>query len=488
MGALGSKEDLGQIVAIYGYNPNDFPWRSTDSRSVYQTSGLIIDCHDKKYVVTTRQRLISCKNIVMYHSYFRGIEEPVMRNDLQIIFQFIEFNIIILTTKDCDELDLAMSEIISGYYDPKIICPTHDIMKNHYTVPTKKSQYHTVRMDIDLNSETINYDVHIYDVKFIKSIIYDKSYVPDTYMYEFALKNIKNTKLFGICGAIIFNKKFQLVGIISQSEGKSIYVLPANTLTRIITDFTKYSNSPDLYNGPALLPFSYDINNDSCCIITENANVHTEQNNKLLKKNDIVISVAGYAVQLQNEKVMIYDNNFKDNIPLDMHISLNFDANMPFNLVIKRKGKTISMDIFPIHQNKSLALTNMPYFCPLDIIPYVNINGVIIVQLTHELLDVTYFNKKILQNIVIDDYFENKSNNINVPIIIDCLDDTLAKKYELPQFINSGKKKHQCPFVTMANGMIVSSLQELENIIQLQPVSISLKTGLTFDDQQIIIL
>ena len=59
MGALGSKEKLGQIGVIYGYNHNDFCWKSIDNRKVYCTTGLIINYNGLKYVITTRSKLIS---------------------------------------------------------------------------------------------------------------------------------------------------------------------------------------------------------------------------------------------------------------------------------------------------------------------------------------------------------------------------------------------------------------------------------------------
>ena len=118
MGVIGSKEKLGQIAVIYGYSPNDFSWLQIDNRAIYQTSGLIITLNNKQYVLTTRSRLISCQNIIMYYCHFND-SEPIFRNNLQIIFQSIEYNIIILGTKGKNKLDFESSELISGDYIPK---------------------------------------------------------------------------------------------------------------------------------------------------------------------------------------------------------------------------------------------------------------------------------------------------------------------------------------------------------------------------------
>jgi hypothetical protein len=492
MGVFGSKEDLGQIVVIYGSNANDFDWRDIDSRSIYQTSGLIVESNGKKFVVTTRQKLISCKNIVMYHCYFCGIEEPIMRNDLQIIFHSIEFNIILLVTKNRDELDLTQSEIISGYFDPKNSCPSYDITKNIYIVPTVKSHYYTIRMEMNLESEIINYHVHIYDVKFSKSMTYNKSYVPDVYMYEFILKN-SNSKLIGICGAIIYNKKHQLIGIITRCESKCFYVLPLRALIKIFNDFLEHINKPNQYNGLLSVPFNYQINNELNCEIAQNIIVCAKNGNKLLKKNDIIISVAGHQIEIINKCVIIYDNIYKDNIPLNMFICLNFNKQKPIDITIKRKGKILKLNIFAVSQNEFMPITNVSHYFPTNCIPHINFNGIIIVQLTHELLDITMFNKIILQNNVISKYFDDEEDNYKVLLIIDCLDDTIAKKYNLPQFQNIGEKQIIiCPFIITINEKIISSLSEFANIIHTSSTKtddpIVLKVGPSYENQQIIIL
>lgn len=497
MGALGSKEDLGQIVAIYGFNGNNFPWREVENRSVYHTTGLIFEHDKKKYVMTVRSKLITCKNIVMYHSCFNAPihdtgSEPVMRNNLIILFQSIEFNIIILGTQYKNELDISSSEIISGDYDPKMVIPSYDFSKNSFPIPTKKSQYHTFKMDLNLESSTVEYDVNIYDVKFVESLVYQRTYVPANYMYKFILKN-KETDLLGICGGIIFHKKYKLIGIISISEKYDLYVIPTKTLWKIIHDFTTNLDGINQYNGFLTLPFEYKLDKNSVPKITSECTIMTPDGNTNLEKNDIIVSINNNTIVPKEDILTINDKDFNENIPLDIYLKINLNANQPVDLVINRDkimmsiksiGTTIKNEIFP--------LSVQPYFFPNDVIPFVNIRNVVIVQLTHELLDITLVNKINIKNSITTDFFKDNlpiNFSHNIFIIIDCFDTILTKKYKLPQIVFSDKKQTlNCPIVTMIDNKKIVKFDDLLGIDLTNNNKLFMTIGPSTDDQYKILL
>lgn len=502
MGALGSKEKLGQIVAIYGYNENNFRWMPNSGRSVYHTSGLIIEHNNKKYIVTTRAKLISCKNIVMYHSYFIDSDTvPVMRNDLQILFQYIDFNIIILGTKNYNELNLDVSEILFGNYNPKIVSPSYNIMKNIFVTPTKRSHYHVARMSMNLESDTIQYNVHIHDVKFNKSVVYDKTFLPESYMYKFNLKNNESSleesmiipqgelsvpktgvlqeesseiNLDGICGAIVFNKKHQLVGLISKTEKSKkeglhnnklkIYVIPTKIIIKIVIDFVKNLDKPDEYHGLMTLPLNLKISKTNTIKIDHNVVINTIECKKTLKINDDLISINGNPINNDNDCISVFDEDLNENIPFDIYTKLNGIDYV--NLVLRRNKKLIDIDVLNnLYHVTNLPLTNLTYFHPLDPIPYINISGIIVVQLTHELLDLTMSNGIALKNKIINDIFEDLSELPNsVLLIIDCLSSVLAGTYKLPQIILN--PIINCPIITTINGIDVFTLDNIKQVLQ----------------------
>ncbi|AYV85397.1 MAG: hypothetical protein Satyrvirus14_13 [Satyrvirus sp.] len=481
MGALGSKENLAQVVAIYGYNSNDIPWQICDNRSVYHTTGLIIKHDDKKYIVTTRNKLVGCKNIVMYHTYFNGID-PVMRNDLHILFQSIEFNIIILGTVDKNEFDIGESEVVRGDYDPKFSCPSYSILDNIFTIPTKRSQYHIIRMGADLESNIFDYKVDIRDVKFKKLFIDDKTFLPRNYMYKFIMDMDSRTdkkNLFGICGSIIFNKKHKLLGMVSKKKSDKIYVIPTKNLAKVAFDFVTYIVKHDEYNGLLTLPFIDEITSTGIIksdhefaspktFVSENYIRNSEYNlskieqqlfsvqlgasnsNQKILKGDKLISVNGKNLIFDGDEILIYDDDYKINIPIDIYVKLNATN----NISISRSNKILQLCITCTPIN-NFPLTNQPYFFPNCSIPFINLEGIIIVQLTHELLDITMSNKIVLDNNIINDLKEDnygKTMPKKIFIVIDCLNKMLSDKYNLPRIVVNKNQTTQCPIVVSING------------------------------------
>lgn len=461
MGILGSKEQLGQIVTIFGHNANDFAWKESTNSTTYQTSGLIINCHDKKYVITTRSRLTGCKNIIMFHSYFDE-KDTIMRNNLHILFQSIEYNIIILGTLGKNELDLALSELVSGGGNGvQLVDQSYKILVDKVPVmPTRRSHYYTIRFDVSLDSDKITYKTHIYDVKFIKSLIYNNTFLPENCMFEFNLLNTKH-KLYGISGAVIFNKKKILVGMVTKTESNNLYILPTTVLKKIVSDFTEFMDKPLEYAGPLMLPFKLRTGKKMEAKIKELLQTDTE-----LEKNDKLVSIDGKELIFNDDNIFVIDNDYKNPIPIDLYIRFNFKQNSTIPVTIMRKKKLISTNIQPIPlRNTIFPLTTQPDYNPLNPIPFVNIKNCIIVEFTHELLDIMAFNKIEIVNDVITDFFDNF---INKPVkhffIIDCLDKLAAKKYNLPQLVPGKKHKVNCPVLISINNEKITNLSDIEKI------------------------
>ena len=495
MGVIGSKEQLGQIVVLLGDNSNNFSWKETNDRTIYRTSGLIISCAGKKYVLTTRSRIISCKNIVMYHGYFDELN-PIMYNTLEILYQSIEYNIIILGTTNKTELDLSASELISGNYDPKHLHPSYDIANLNPVIPSKRATYHTANMNINLDSDALDYKVNIYVAKFKKSMVYDKSYVPDNYMYQFNLETNKNN-LCGLCGAIIFNKKHQLIGMISKIKSKKLFVLPTKVLFRVVHDFINYLDRPNEYQGLLTLPFDWEVSKKFQVKLVSSTAINTSTGKKILKKKDKIISIDGKEIITADEKMEIFDSDYKNNIPLDIYLRQNIKQDIPINVVVMKKQELVEYAIFGESWNQlNFSLTDQPYFFPKHHVPYVNIGNLIIVQLTHELLDITMLNKIILKNHVIEVLIENGPIGAETHLfVIDCLDKTLAKKYDLPQIIPNKKQTIRCPLVTMLNNKPVRTLADITIYFNVSPFTglpavnnLLLKMGMSDADQFEIIL
>lgn len=481
MGIVGSKEELGQIVVIYGYNQCDFGWKKMDGRSIYRTSGIIIDHYGKKYVVTTRTRLISCQSIVMYHCYFSG-SEPIMRNDLQILFQSIEYNIIILGTSGFNELNLSMSEVLYGTFDLKGIYPSIDITKKKYIRPSKKANYQTIKTDLDIESSTIKYDVHIFDAKFIGSVVYDQSYVPDTVLYKFFIPDKKDS-LIGIYGSPIFNRKHEMVGIVTKIEDNNLYVLPAKTLLILLNESIANLNIPHNYCGPQIIPFIYQVLGENAYIL-EKCEILTTDGPFLLKPGDKIVSVGNNDILIENDKIMIFDHDLKEYIALDVYLRINLVNNTPIDIILNRKKKILNIKAIGTKMDNILTLTDQPYYYPKEFIPYVICNDIIIVQLTQELLDTMLHYKINLKNKIIDDFLENSLLERDCLLLVDCLDEKLSKKYILPQLVIGQRETIACPYIVSINDVEVRKLDEFNTILKKNKNKIKLTIKCYNDEDQ----
>lgn len=486
MGIFGAKEKLGLVVSIYGYNGNIFPWMMLDKKSVYHTTGLIVDYGGKKYVVTTRTSLVSCNNICMYHKYYFG-SEPVMQNNLEIAFQFIEQNIIILVSKNQTELLLNKSHILSECVNSDsitngITCG-FDITIKKFPIPSDTTKYNTIATNTIISNKSIKYNIDIYNLTYVGYGMYNDKYLPDNFLYEFS---IKKTNLQGILGSVIYKETVPdaLIGIIVKVVKGQIYVLPTRILAKIVSDFVNCANMS--YGGFLEVKLDYEIDGDKMRIVS-GSKLKTTKGNKMVKKNDIVDMVNGKKILVQNSQIFVEDDALKTNILLNVYFNLNLEYNSAMNITIIRKEKNIILPVLGSPIINIPMFTNQSYYYPKGIIPYVNICGIIIVELTHELIDILMTNKIQPNNEIFKMFFENDDYVIvtRILLIIDCENKQFVKKNSLPtlsKIIGSNKtnKIINFPFITMINSNPVSNLSDINNLSDTKMI---ICAGLKYDEQ-----
>lgn len=491
MGLSESKNKLGQIVVIYGYRSKEISWKNFDNRSVYRTSGLIVEHNNHKFVITTRTKLISCETIVMYHSYFDG-NEPVMCQELSIIFQSIKCNIIVLSSKGKNELDLSFSQIIHGEFEPQLVCPTCKIYDNNNIIPTKRSQYFIAAMNMDINSNIIKYTTKIIKVKYVNHEIYEQAYIPEKYMFIFkclnqtspeSTSNLSNTPdpilqsysdLTGICGSVVFDIRHRVVGIVIMTDNQKIFVLPIKHLKKIFNEFYNFRNIPKLYHASSMLPFLCEVDKKNKIIITSDSIVNSTNGKIILKKNDIVTHINLCPIKFIVDQHTVFDEDYQQYIPVNAYLEMILSPTHPTKIAFQRKKhnssqiSVFSLDIYPVENKIEIPLTNQPNYNPKDLIPYLIIRDLVIVQLTHELMDIMTFHNIIMKNKLFEQIIENKhEKNNKIFIIIDCTNNILAKKYNLPQILTFDNKQIiECPVIMTINSKIVKSFDKINKIIK----------------------
>ncbi len=256
------------------------------------------------------------------------------------------------------------------------------------------------------------------------------------------------------------------VGLIVQVENKLLTVVPMKYLQKIIMVFI---NGIDTHNIESeTLPFTYVIKNN-VAILDD-----VDKCSSLCSK-DKIVSIDNQDICIrQKNLLLVYDEDYGKNIPLDIYAKHNFMKNVPVHIIVARgpgifpigknsdpsdvlppepKNKIIELT-FVLQQNNrkiSFPLTDQPSFNPSDRIPFVNLNGLIIVKLTHEFLDIAIFNKVGLDSYAIDDILKGKNTDyVNTYMIIVCQNLKLVKKIN---YVGS-------MIVSQFNGLEIQSLSD----------------------------
>jgi len=462
MGSHDSKEDADQIVAIYGYESNDFDWRQIDNRTCYHTTGLIISDGIKKYVITVRTRLISCKKIIMYHGCL-GDGNIIMRNDLHILFQCPEFDLIILGTVDKNELDFSKSQNINNgmFIDPVV---HGHLLTSQIIIPNKRMKYYVIRIDNDIVSATINYHIHVAQVKFKKSMVYTETYLPSNHIYEFEYQD--ESSMPGICGSIIYDKTHDLIGMVFNKINKRLLVLPTKVLYKIIMDFYQFHQNPTHYSGLLCFPFILTITEKTTVVLNHQIKMKTSAGKKkILRKNDELLTINNQKIIINRGIIMVFDNEYKENIPIDVYLRLLLRNNISINLLVRRNGKVLEFSYVGKPLNKYIfPITTLPYFHPTCSIPHTNINGIIVVQFTHDLLNFMALHKITLVNDVINRIVDDGCNECEKHLlVVDCLNHKLVKKYQFPS-ISYKKQVLEVPVLIKINSINVWTLTDIIKI------------------------
>ena len=466
MGVSESVEQLGQLVVLYGHNKKDFPWKDCEDHGEISVNGLIVKINDKQYVISVRSELIGCENIFMFHCYFIA-PNIILCNDVHIIFQSADYNIVILGTKHCDHLDLSMSKIIFGQIKGDYICPFYNILSdNKYTIPITFTNYKTAKLSTKIINNVTHFYVNLFAVKSDGPETFNVTFADSTYMYKFIQKG-KSVIPNNLNGCVIYNDNYKMVGMVTGSFDKEFYVLPLKTLQKVAILFSNFVEKPNTFLGSPVLFMKEN-----------NFVVMTPEGPYKFKNMDGLIAVNENNITIINDKLHIFDPDFRDAIRLEIFIFQNF----PIRLTFKRGNKLQTIDVIGWKKEHIvIPVSDMPFFYPKQVIPHVNIRGIIVAQLTNELFSlVTDFDKLI----------EDENIDGGMLMIIDCLDNDVAKKYKLPRIKKGKQPKREVIFLFEVNGRRIKRLGKLRKIMRNRKVAngqIKLLYGQDLNDAEEII-
>jgi hypothetical protein len=449
------------VVLVQGQYPNELPWKGNYGKSRYRTTGYLFEAEGKCYLMTIRSKMISCRNLSMKYYVIWNNNEILYSNQLQIIFQMIEYDIIICTTKNRDTIDFSESVVEMSKTSIESQVPFPEIKQlNKPIIPTKRSKYIVIKPDY--SSTEKEFTVNMFQVKYFQTKIEKSNYTPPILVYCYKLVvPIENNKLIGINGACVTNVNGEIVGLVYQiTPEHNIHVLPTKTIRNIVHYFSYGMNNQLQFDGLLSLDLPLRVNSKN--------NIVAKMDKSCIQKNDKIKSINGMVPFIEKKKIFMHDNDLKINLPWDIYWTMNLDKNQSVSVSVERtsgKSKKTKFDakLTGIPINKQIfPITSQPYFYPIDMIPHINLQGIIIVDFTHELLDIMACNDINLQHDIINNFLNSDDDQFNQNmLVIDCLDNELAKKYSLPVL----KNKTDCMLVKSINGVEFKTVKEFHNLI-----------------------
>lgn len=328
-----------------------------DTSNITCATGLIVRYGNNNYVISRRMPLIGSSEICMYHVHSETGENIVLESRLEIIFQVIEYDLVIMVSPGATKFDGCTG---SGA-DTSAVAPNVD------------NQYYMVKAALTLPILGLYWS----DVKVVRLEIFDETYTPSYILYEIEQMGI--TTCEDLSGAIIFDTcaRTNIVGMITVQKEK-LRMLPMITISKIMSDFVKYKQNINKYVATYTLPFKYYCAQTRCTI---------KENYSKIKKDDVVTAVNDQAIIMNGCKCKVYSPILKTNIPIDIY--LNMFASPSVTVTIDRAGEIINKTIkLKKYKSGSIPCTALTHYYPeKKFFPYVRLNDHIIFQLTYETVE-----------------------------------------------------------------------------------------------------
>lgn len=482
--------DCPNIVCICASDKTPFQWMDNNIKKTINTCGIIIKYNNTQYIIASRNKIIYMKKITCYFPMATSDGKIVIcKTMLDILYQSIEYDIVILVTRGLDYFNTNDLSFIIGHTNDQIVINGFDV--NNIVYNTDFTNMLAVYVDISYEK---NIDITQTLELIIRSefVEYIDGYIPRNHIICYHNDLFVNNNNFG-CQIIVDRDMNPHGFIVNDIEYNAINItaismIHVELVMKCLYDELLGYNIFD-YNGIACLPFEYNYklySNNNELRITKQTLIRCGDKNKKLFINDIIISINNLPIIITDNKPSVYDNRLDKYVRIEIYISSTLTPHSELQLHIKRKNNNINLICYPI-KIKRFPLSSINNFRPDNIIPYLIINDLVIVSLSHELLAMFYYN---LINIA--DHFINQSdtyiNNCTVLVVIDSIHDNYKDISKLPNFyqkecdiahgINTSPIIYDIPFIYSINNSRVFTLNEAIHM------SMNTVTNIIFDKKK----
>ena len=444
---------------------NDYGWKKTkESEACLYSTAIVVRHENKRYVISPRNLTGSCETIAFHYNNFEKNKYVMYFSMLEILFSYSELNLAILVSRGCDEYIPEKSKKLPGFRNCGKIS-FHSGLKytENLFVPKERMTYKAIVYNTDFNKRREGSAIYNVNVQFNGIVEFNRMFFPAIQMYNFSVRS--NKKDFtGIVGSPIVDNQNNICGFVTVvDENNDLYVEPVEHIIKMLDDYKRCSKNPDKYNGSSVIPFEYAVENDSCVVTCMKLVDTPNGTRKMFKKGDVIVKIDEEMVNVIDGKAYLRDKVFDNDVSIDMYVRAN--CTDVTNVVVERKGRILEMTICLPGVNEKNDITCVPYLHPTVPIPYVNISGIIVTQLTKELLYMFEINDIDVGNELIDKYYDEKNVDISgTLVIIDVINKRISNRYKmLPTIKDKDEQELHLPILKSINGKPINNLIDMPN-------------------------
>jgi len=268
-----------------------------------------------------------------------------------------------------------------------------------------------------------------------------------------------------VCGLVITNSNNKITGMLNHMDDKQYVVIPSINIYRFISEFERYKTCYGLctivadynmcelviknkkYNG-IHISNSYNIN--------YNMKTVNDKYGNRLQNNDIIFKINNAYI---NEKMEIYDNETKCNLPVMSYISLRYMIGDMINLLIYRNNvfKKIKLKARPISTAK---------YIPIEYDnKYYEYNGIVFMEASEELIEMyddVELNKLIKKYYVTQPY---RNGNKRIVLLVNILGKYIDRYKDI---VTNNTKLRNIYILTKINKNKVNTLGDIPRIVNKQ--------------------
>lgn len=453
---------------IYANVPSNYitVWKKSFNDNIIRASvGTFIKINEKIYILACYHGVKHAETIFV-HIIFKNKNMKAKKKFFMKTYEACvsvfshELDLVLLETKSMTKINNNIKYINMSQFNS-------NLPKINNTVSFSKNKIIFVSKDV-VKLQCKTYECIIKGTEFLYLHSYNMPAIPYIKAnIDYLFNERDNIK--GISGSIVSqNQESEIIGMVSDIITKTMIlnIIPSFVILRFLNEFVKTGSFKGLCSIMAKLTIcDIDMNNTNinAICIEDNYNINynrDEYNSKniigaRLKKNDIIIKVNEKNI---NKNGMIYCSKL-GYILLTTYIAMHYQCNDLIKLMIVRKNdrglfdkKNIKIRSRPIRTTKYIPIVHNNN--------YLELNGLIFVELNEELIEMNINNGIILKGLYINFYHNNPYRNNNkekVLVLIDIMRNKLndnilemCDNYCLP-LINTNENEYILPVIKQIN-------------------------------------